>query len=132
MGTNYYWYDQEVCKVCGRQSEPLHIGKSSAGWYFALHVYPEKDIKTLNDWKKLFSQPSSFIFNEYEDEISIKEITEIITNRKWDYKKCTDDKFLKDNYAEIGINNLLKRIIDGRHCIGHGEGTWDYCIGDFR
>ena len=36
MGTNYYLNDR-------------HIGKSSAGWYFALHIYPEENINSLDE-----------------------------------------------------------------------------------
>ena len=39
MGTNYYLrYD--FCTCCSRYSE-THIGKSSGGWKFLFHVYPE-------------------------------------------------------------------------------------------
>lgn len=47
MGTNYYAEYQPPCPTCGRQDPPLHIGKSSAGWCFSLHVIPELG---LNDW----------------------------------------------------------------------------------
>lgn len=38
MGTNYYLHSQDPCEHCGRSYPELHIGKSSAGWVFALHV----------------------------------------------------------------------------------------------
>ena len=44
MGTNYYFEDSsEVCECCGRGAESLHIGKSSGGWCFSLHVMPERE-----------------------------------------------------------------------------------------
>ena len=42
MGTNYYLHRPRTneCEHCGRADEapPLHIGKSSSGWCFSLHV----------------------------------------------------------------------------------------------
>ena len=35
------------------------------------------------------------------------------------------------NYAEPGPNGLVRAKINGVHCIGHGEGTWDYITGEF-
>jgi len=49
MGTNYYLHEN-VCESCGRSDEPLHIGKSSAGWVFTLRIYPDKGINSLEDW----------------------------------------------------------------------------------
>ena len=61
MGTNYYLYQKPDCECCGRPFEPLHIGKSSAGWCFALHIMPEDGISTLLDWCALWSAPGAFI-----------------------------------------------------------------------
>ena len=41
MGTNYY-LSSKPCSCCGRKDSQRHIGKSSAGWVFALHVYPDQ------------------------------------------------------------------------------------------
>jgi len=38
LGTNYYWQESEPCAACGRGYEQVHVGKSSAGWCFSLHV----------------------------------------------------------------------------------------------
>jgi hypothetical protein len=38
---------------------------------------------------------------------------------------------LGKNGAVMGPNNLFRSKIDNRFCIGYGEGTWDYVIGDF-
>lgn len=48
MGTNYYYY-QDVCPHCGKPDKKLHIGKSSGGWYFSLHIIPEEKIFNLKD-----------------------------------------------------------------------------------
>lgn len=65
MGTNYYLEPKPPCQCCGRPFEQLHIGKSSAGWCFALHVIPERGIKDLDDWVRIWSQPEARIVDEY-------------------------------------------------------------------
>ena len=126
MGTNYYsrWNER-------------HWGRSSAGWCFSLHVYPDDGINTLEDLMKSiktipFINP---IVNEYGDKISKAEFLKTVTGRSWperdESKYGSFESFLDQNCAEIGPNNLLRHKIDGHFCIGHGEGTWDYLIGEF-
>jgi hypothetical protein len=43
----------------------LHIGKSSAGWCFSLHVMPEAGINSLDEWRSLFCDPYALIQDEY-------------------------------------------------------------------
>ena len=70
MGTNYYLHEPPTnkCEHCGRQDEkePLHIGKSSVGWVFALHIIPEMGIEDLEDWIPLFNSGASMTM-EYWD-----------------------------------------------------------------
>lgn len=151
MGTNYHLIKK--CSSCNHE-EKLHIGKSSAGWCFALHVYPKSEnkqieekvignfikrdivIESLYDWKKWFNNLDWRIFNEYGAELYPSEIIEIITNRYWKvhkevpelYKSWED--FHNKNQSESGPNNLMRARINER-CIGHGEGTWDLMVGEF-
>ena len=111
MGTNFY-LESKPCECCGRADEPLHIGKSSAGWAFALHVYPEKGINNLYDWRKILKETNGKIVNEYGDEKTYDEMIDDITNRSHP-------------------RGLQHSLVDGRHCIGNGEGTYDYIIGEF-
>jgi hypothetical protein len=129
MGTNYYLY-KDVCKVCGRGSDPIHIGKSSAGWCFHLHIIQDESISDLPDWEKLWNQPNIIIKDEYGEIISIDEMKKIITNRKWPKKDCSEEWY-KQNGAERGPNNLARSRIDGHYCVGHGDGTWDLAAGEF-
>lgn len=112
MGTNYYLHLKPDCKCCGRPFEPLHIGKSSGGWCFALHVMPDDCINTLDDWRALWSAPSALIRNEYGEVITPVEMERVITERKWH-------------------GGPVKRHSGDMYCVGHGEGTWDYIIGEF-
>jgi hypothetical protein len=133
MGTNYYLETKykDACSHCGRGPDVVrrHIGKSSGGWCFALHVYPEYGINDLADWHPLLML--GHIFDEYGETIPIDVMYHIITNRGFQNSPTPDECFLEDNYAELGPNGLARAKIDMRHCIGHGDGTWDCVIGDF-
>lgn len=127
MGTNYY-HTEAPCPTCNRPSGPEHhIGKSSCGWCFALHVYPEHDINDLADWERLWEKPGSSIHDEYGRKITREEMRKIITERDGNgLLKMTADE-LAQNDATLYANNLLRRNLDSR-CIGHGEGSWDLCV----
>lgn len=123
MGTNYY------VKILDK--EPLHLGKSSGGWCFSLHVYPEDGINTLDDWKSIFCDPYTLIKDEYGHRITPRELLQWITQRGWQSLDALTQEFFDLNHAEPGPNGLLRHKVDGVHCIGHGKGTWDYIIGEF-
>jgi hypothetical protein len=157
MGTNYYFRKPLTnhCEHCGRSNPPeeLHIGKSSGGWCFALHVIPENDICSLADWEALW--PTGTIVDEYGDELVSNAMLRVITGRLsskcWDsdwwapqsFGTTLDGKpfmlpgydseehFHRSNHSERGPNGLLRHRIDGHHCLGHGLGTYDYIAGDF-
>jgi len=143
MGTNYYLHEN-VCEHCGRGDSELHIGKYSAGWCFALHaIIPSeyedaKPIASLEDWKAKFSQPNTVIKDEYGDTITADEMLSIITEcgpreQRDDPGGPYDnwDDFYRKNHCLPGPDNMLRRRLDGRHCIAHGEGTWDMITGEF-
>jgi len=117
MGTNYYLMSDEK----------RHIGKSSIGWTFSLHVYPEENINSLDDWKKLFDK--AIIKDEYGTTVLPRDLISIIEQRKFNNKDIT--QFCKDNHCIPGPNGLVRSNIGFDHCIGHGEGTWDLIIGNF-
>lgn len=130
MGTNYYWYPRPECPHCKRPYEPVHIGTSITGWCFALHVIPEEGINTLMDWIKRFDAPNAIIEDEYGNVLSSKEMQVEITERsaKEVFRTAC---FLEDNFAQEGPNHLLRSRLVSGHCVGHGEGTWDYLVGEF-
>ena len=137
MGTNYYLTEKPPCECCGREYPNRHIGKSSIGWCFSLHVYPEDDINNLEDWKTLL-QAGGCILDEYGTVISVARMLEIITDRvgSMDWKirpmfySCWKE-FHDENSSFQGPNNLLRHRADGSFCVGNGEGTWDLLVGDF-
>jgi hypothetical protein len=136
MGTNYY--------LIGYPDMPsMHIGKSSVGWCFSLHVYPDMDIHDLNNWIPLFLKYK--IENEYGDTIKHTDMQSIIVDRSrkkdwktdwWNQtingKPCyeSEEDFHSKNYSLRGPKGLLRHQIN-QYCIKHGLGTWDCIVGYF-
>lgn len=131
MGTNYYLQEKPDCPHCGRPFERLHIGKSSAGWCFSLHVDPDLYINGLADWEKRWAAPGAAIWNEYGVQISAADMRATITERKFGGKSAADPTWLAQNHAEAGPAGLARHSIDGSHCIGHGDATYDLITGEF-
>lgn len=128
MGTNYY-LRENACGHCGRSDDQLHIGKSSAGWCFSLHVIPEEGLNSLDDWRIRWTKGR--IFDEYGTEVSPDDLIERITERGSLVPSNWTERDYEMNSAVPGPNNLARHLIDGRHCVGHGEGTWDLIAGEF-
>jgi len=138
MGTNYYWHTSE-CSHCGRGDEPKHIGKSSAGWVFALHVYPEEGIEDMDGWERVWKGEGR-IRDEYGTPLTISEMRIVITGRyrseRWDgappFMYESWQQFHEKNHSEPGPSGLLRtRLTADRRCTKHGAGTWDCFTGDF-
>lgn len=153
MGANFYWKKEQKspCECCGRPyvQEVIHIGKSSLGWCFSLHV--TEDIQSLDDWKKVWETQAGFIENEYGDRVSVEDLLDRITNRsgrnRFDepledcyiefylsgsLERYSWEDFHRKNHSEPGPNGLLRhKIQEPGHCVGHGEGTWDLIAGEF-
>lgn len=139
MGTNYYLLDHH-CPSCNR-ADRVHIGKSSWGWCFALHVYPEESLSSWTDWCARLQQSPTQIVNEYGDSVSYEELVKIVTEREgrcpWDESRQWkqmgyDDEadFHEKNSSLRGPKYLLRHRLNG-FCVGHGDGTYDYMIGEF-
>lgn len=104
MGTNFYTYKN------GKRDK--HIGKSSGGWCFSLHVY--EDIKDLADWEAYFDREDISIRDEYEKPLTKQEFLE-------GYVTC--DRTYYGNPP---------RRHRSEFCVGWGEGHWDYIYNDFE
>jgi len=155
MGTNYYLvYNEKIDSICPccehktTKDKELHLGKSSNGWTFALHVYPEQGIHTWGDVLYEALQATGkggWIKDEYGTEVEIDMFVDIVTERGSD--NTIDEVVEKNNrlgfstvesvryclaynMAVRGPNNLLRCKI-GNGCIGHGDGTYDYIVGEF-
>jgi hypothetical protein len=139
MGTNYYLHYPD-CSHCGRGDEPIHIGKSSAGWCFQLRLHPNLGIDNLEEWGYRWTR--GIIRDEYGSTLSPADMLSVITQRgrfeNWDsgWRQGTlsgytnEADFHARNYSERGPCGLLRTRISER-CIAHGSGTWDCIVGEF-
>lgn len=121
MGTNFYWVERnsDKCPSCGRfdEGQRVHIGKSSYGWAFQLHVIPEDSITGLDDWERIWSTGAGEIFDEYGEKLSLTEMKAVILERGnglW----CKDGR------------ELMHADPSGDYCIGNFP-TYDLSIGEF-
>lgn len=132
MGTNFYWHERPPCPWSEREYDPLHIGKSSTGWCFSLHIIPEKNINDLGDWEHLW-RLGGHIEDEYGATITQDEMLDMIVNRSGHGLVLSSwtPEDLRSNSAELGPHGLARHIVDGWHCVGHGDGTWDLITGEF-
>jgi hypothetical protein len=127
MGTNYY-LKTESYPYCGLHDErnTMHIGKSSYGWCFGLHVGiwlndtdNPPNVSSLEDWQELWSRSGWVIVDEYGNVVLPDEMLRIITLRGGQY-----------GYTKDGADPR-RHEIDGWLCIGHGPGTYDFLTGEF-
>lgn len=140
MGTNYY-LTSKSCECCGRRGDRIHIGKSSIGWCFGLHVYrdgvmfngKELTIADLKDWIPLMNAESAQIEDEYGDVIPVVDMLSRIRERSRGNDEQLTDEFLRRNQAIRGPNGLLRADMDHPYAagftIGYGAGTWDLHTG---
>ncbi len=141
MGTNYYAH-----AITDDGPTRLHVGKSSLGWCFALHVHPEHNINGLDDWRAVMGRPSTEIVDEYGDNHTPAEMLATITERSWpgqqsadlvavlaDYgiPKLRDDRWWADNHAVPGPNGLARHTHDAALPPNPATDTYDLCRGDF-
>lgn len=132
MGTNFYLHreDRARCEHCGRSDklEPLHIGKSSAGWCFALRIHPALGIYDLPDWEREWALPGTWIENEYGDRIAVSNLRTTITERSYPRGERGEGQ---PGSGVRGPNGLRRHRVDGRYCHGRGSGTWDLIDAEF-
>jgi hypothetical protein len=125
MGTNYYLHKESTskCVTCKHDphSEVLHIGKSSFGWCFSLHIIPERGINSLEDWITEWGKPGTKILNEYDEEVLPEDMIKIITTRgpgRW----CPEGSELQ-RHAPYHKDNP--------GTVREGPGSYDLIIGEF-
>ena len=126
MSTNYYARRSvPTCPTCNHTPKDLHIGKSSVGWCFALHVDPGESVipADLAGWQALLERDEWTIVDEYERPMTLPELLTVIAGR-------SSEKWWPTSEGTRGPRNMVRRNISD-HCIGHGAGTWDLCVGEF-
>lgn len=136
MGTNYYAIigAAEPCAHCGHAPERrrLHIGKSSMGWTFGLHVEPDdpEHPSTWEEWRTLLNRQDVAIEDEYGERHTLSDLVAVVERRSCCWRNPTPE-WLEENGAVPGPNNLARRKL-GHFAVAHGEGPWDLCVGHFR
>lgn len=144
MGTNYYLYlksDYEVISNYFKVRKNnnvfnivehellsairINIGKSSSGWKFCLHIYPNHNINSFKDWYDILQNDEYIIIDEYNEEINKNEMINIITKKARVYKKEDTGKIIDNQYivSEVG---LLQHSYQG-FIVVENE-TYDYLI----
>ena len=108
MSINFYFKHQS-CVSCGHGKEDLHIGKSSGGYAFGLHIYPSLNICTLEDWLMYMRIFPGKIFDGYGFERSLEELIDTITRRPLEWQHRPEEYL---------------RVVNG-------PGTYDYLDFDF-
>jgi len=136
LGTNFFSilnFTQQSCDPFSLKSlerhESFHIGKSSIGWCFSLHVIPEIGIHSFEGWVPILMNPERFIVDEYQKVISFMQLYSIIHDRKGENNFTSEQ--LAANFAIQDASGLLRHEIGG-NCIAHGPGTYDLMVGYFR
>lgn len=140
MGTNYYAY-KNICSCCNREEERLHIGKSSMGWCFAIHIIPEEGINTWGDWKEFFKSPDHEIVvkDEYGTKITLEELFTTVEKRRGEPRDDTPlsdfyadwEQFDEENNCDFDEEYNLLRHKVGWFCKKNGPGPYDYMDGEF-
>lgn len=146
MGTNFYLESTpcaNACEHCRRGDERLHIGKSSAGWCFSLHVGPWDDftfpVTDLASWEAEWSREGVRIVDEAGNVLTPDEMRRVVVERhgvatEWDKRQWNgyqnEAAFHRHNESERGPNNLLRHRLNHR-CVGHGDGPYDLITGEF-
>ena len=91
MGTNFYAVKLMPtscnCSNCDQihyQEQKFHIGKSSAGWVFAVHAEEELNLMTWEAWKDfLFCGQYERIEDEYGYDQTPEQMVDWVENRSW-------------------------------------------------
>jgi hypothetical protein len=152
MSTNFY-LQKGACSHCGHMPEATHLGLSSGGWCFGLHVYPERGINDLpelivwlNDELGYLKRPPQEwpkIVDENGQVHTLGSFLETVTKRQsakrigegwdgewWGFLYRSEQHFHDSNHSLRGPSGLLRHRVDGVHCVGNGVGTWDLIVGE--
>jgi hypothetical protein len=138
MGTNYYWIKDKVLNDPDFDLEAvgIHIGKSSAGWAFSLHVTDE--IKSLDDWVDKWA--TGIIVNEYNEEITPEDMLACITQGRCRNHEAEGsdpmgyaswEEFHRKNGSFRDNETGCLRIRVGGRCVANGKESYDLVEGSF-
>lgn len=124
MGTNYF----AIVNLGGPRVK-LHIGKSSVGWCFALHV--TDGIASLADWRRVFAQAFVRIVDEYGVVYGADEMLGLIEGRGFLWGHQRDEAWYADNHATRGPNGLARQTYHATMPPDPANDTYTLISGDF-
>lgn len=129
LGTNYHWHEKpNPCDKCGHdEAKIIHIGKSSLGWVFMLHVDPEEGLHELEDWIERWDELGSKILSQYGTLISAHQMIDIILDRE-NFSEQWSKRLMRQNDAILGPRGLYRGI---RNDIPVDDATYDLVSGEF-
>ncbi len=132
MGTNYYLYERKNCPHCNQPmpENRLHIGKSSAGWAFSLHVIPEENLNDIFDWSKRWEEAGCRIEDEYSRLVTPYEMLKHIVLRR----RIPPDSDRPFDHAANGSEPAPNGLVISRHSRlkpSRGEAVWSHSPYDF-
>ena len=99
MGTNYYIrqkateQEKETLRKFNAKLPEIHVGKSSGGWSFSFHSPSREDLQNFGiakgevvsyaQWIDVLEETDRFeLFDEYDQEVSIKTFKELVESKK--------------------------------------------------
>jgi len=122
----------------------IHIGKSSSGWFFSVHTYPQTElqsqklapIKSWEDWKDLFeSHKNGQIYDEYRCKITMEEMIATVEDRRrpdvlsvgdcdsYMLKQFASGELIYDKKTNLICTTTDKKLYD-HACDAIGAGPW--------
>lgn len=117
MGTNYY-----AVRNRPTVDEPIHIGKSSAGWLFLFHQVNDRwhdppitwnTFPQIRDWLKehCAEKQDYVIMNEYDEVVNYTEFMQIVERKQTD-PNCMNNK--ENFYYSKNVDGY--RFTEGEFC----------------
>lgn len=128
MGTNYYLFRPATCRYCllPHEEAQLHIGKSSGGWVFSLHLTPEQP--SLAAWYAEIGEALSAggrIEDEYGRPVTLEKLrAEIEQRQPWGGLDLSKHNTQHYNHTRIAPCSLLYTA--GYHGYDDPEGMNTY------
>lgn len=137
-----YYPNKDACDDVFYQE--FHIGKSSAGWYFNLAIYPEYGINNFEDWKNLFQNPQNEIYDEYGEKIDPQTMINNIINKgrqdwndspeavaAWKEEHLQIENELNTKYHHRRPYTTYEELVADNHAVLGKKGLWRHQLDEY-
>ena len=92
--------------------QQIHVGKSSGGWAFNLHVLPDLGITDLADWAELLNY--GVLKDEYGGLENPEDFITAIKNRAWQRPPNLPGRWSREP-VQLAVNNLVMPVTGDRY-----------------